>query len=136
MHSLYQGRRRMHPVPQKRKSRTLRELVGRHANANITCCDRHKPEEFDPDVSHEHYKQYRLSDNEYGTKEYRIPATAMMAPDYAWWHGFYECKNRYNRFMDEARRPLAASPWGSPGKWIPIGLKKKWSSGFPHPLCR
>ncbi|XPV76489.1 MAG: multiheme c-type cytochrome [Desulfovibrio sp.] len=28
--------------------------------------------------------------------------TAMMAPDYAWWHGFYECKNRYNRFMEEA----------------------------------
>ena len=29
--------------------------------------------------------------------------TAMMAPDYAWWHGFYECKNRYNQFMEEAR---------------------------------
>jgi cytochrome c553 len=29
--------------------------------------------------------------------------TAMMAPDYAWWHGFYECKHRYNRFMEEAR---------------------------------
>lgn len=27
----------------------------------------------------------------------------MMAPDYAWWHGFYECKNRYNRYMEEAR---------------------------------
>ena len=26
----------------------------------------------------------------------------MMAPDYAWWHGFYECKNRYNRYMEEA----------------------------------
>jgi hypothetical protein len=22
--------------------------------------------------------------------------TAMMAPDYAWWHGFYELKKRYN----------------------------------------
>ncbi|NDV20780.1 hydroxylamine oxidoreductase [Pseudodesulfovibrio sp. JC047] len=29
--------------------------------------------------------------------------SAMMAPDYAWWHGFYECKHRYNRFMEEAR---------------------------------
>jgi hypothetical protein len=29
--------------------------------------------------------------------------TAMMAPDYAWWHGFYECKKRYNLFMREAR---------------------------------
>ena len=28
---------------------------------------------------------------------------AMMAPDYTWWHGFYECKKRYNRFMEEAR---------------------------------
>lgn len=28
---------------------------------------------------------------------------AMMAPDYSWWHGFYECKNRYNEFMREAR---------------------------------
>jgi hypothetical protein len=29
--------------------------------------------------------------------------TAMMAPDYAWWHGFYECKKRYNDFMERAR---------------------------------
>ncbi len=28
---------------------------------------------------------------------------AMMAPDYAWWHGFYECKKRYNKFMKEGR---------------------------------
>lgn len=28
---------------------------------------------------------------------------AMMAPDYAWWHGFYELKKRYNGFMEEAR---------------------------------
>ena len=26
----------------------------------------------------------------------------MMAPDYAWWHGFYECKHRFNQFMEEA----------------------------------
>ena len=29
--------------------------------------------------------------------------SAMMAPDYAWWHGFYECKKRYNNYMEEAR---------------------------------
>lgn len=29
--------------------------------------------------------------------------SAMMAPDYAWWHGFYECKNRYVLFMKEGR---------------------------------
>ena len=28
---------------------------------------------------------------------------AMMAPDYTWWHGFYECKNRFNLFMKESR---------------------------------
>lgn len=31
---------------------------------------------------------------------------AMMAPDYTWWHGFYECKKRYNDFMKEARALL------------------------------
>ena len=30
----------------------------------------------------------------------------MMAPDYAWWHGFYECKLRFNEFMEEARHLL------------------------------
>ncbi len=29
--------------------------------------------------------------------------SAMMAPDYAWWHGFYECKKRFNKFMEESR---------------------------------
>ena len=27
---------------------------------------------------------------------------AMMAPDYAWWHGFYELKHRFNKVMDAA----------------------------------
>ena len=26
----------------------------------------------------------------------------MMAPDYAWWHGFYECKLRFANYMEEA----------------------------------
>ena len=30
--------------------------------------------------------------------------TAMMAPDYSWWHGFFECKHRYVEFMEEAHR--------------------------------
>ena len=29
---------------------------------------------------------------------------AMMAPDYAWWHGFYELKHRFNQVMDAADR--------------------------------
>ncbi|MBU1002245.1 MAG: hydroxylamine oxidoreductase [Proteobacteria bacterium] len=32
--------------------------------------------------------------------------TMMMAPDYAWWHGFYECKNRFNNFMEAANHLL------------------------------
>ena len=32
--------------------------------------------------------------------------TAMMAPDYAWWHGFYECKKRFSNFMEEGRELL------------------------------
>lgn len=52
----------------------------RHANANITCFDCHKAEEFDPDVSKEHYKQYERSDYQYGTKEYRVPVAAAVTP--------------------------------------------------------
>ena len=32
--------------------------------------------------------------------------SAMMAPDYAWWHGFYECKKRYVLFMKEGHELL------------------------------
>ncbi len=32
----------------------------------------------------------------------------MMAPDYAWWHGFYECKHRFSEFMEEARALIAS----------------------------
>ena len=28
---------------------------------------------------------------------------AMMAPDYTWWHGFYECKKRFCAIMEEAQ---------------------------------
>lgn len=34
---------------------------------------------------------------------------AMMAPDYSWWHGFYECKKRSNNFMEEAGKLLEAN---------------------------
>jgi hypothetical protein len=30
----------------------------------------------------------------------------MMAPDHAWWHGFYECKSRFSEFMEEAEHLL------------------------------
>ena len=32
--------------------------------------------------------------------------TAMMAPDYAWWHGFYELKHRYVHLMDLAEKQM------------------------------
>jgi hydroxylamine dehydrogenase len=37
---------------------------------------------------------------------------AMMAPDYSWWHGFYECKLRYARFMRRAGQLLAKNEKG------------------------
>ncbi|MFA9434699.1 MAG: multiheme c-type cytochrome, partial [Deltaproteobacteria bacterium] len=52
----------------------------RHANANVTCYDCHKAESFDPDVSKEHYKQYERRDLKYGTKEYKVPVTAVVTP--------------------------------------------------------
>jgi len=42
--------------------------------------------------------------------------TAMMAPDYAWWHGFYELKKRYNDYMREARELIEH---GTPGPRAP-----------------
>ncbi len=52
----------------------------RHASANISCYDCHKAEEFDPDVSQAHYKQYERSDRPFGTKEYRIPVAGVVTP--------------------------------------------------------
>ncbi|MBF0225417.1 MAG: hydroxylamine oxidoreductase [Desulfobacterales bacterium] len=52
----------------------------RHANANITCLDCHRAEEFDLDVSTEHYKQYAKSNSIYGKKEYQIPVSAVVTP--------------------------------------------------------
>ncbi|MFH1136996.1 MAG: multiheme c-type cytochrome [Pseudomonadota bacterium] len=52
----------------------------RHAAANITCLDCHQAEEFDPDVSRAHYKQYERSDRKYGTSQYKVPVTAVVTP--------------------------------------------------------
>ena len=54
--------------------------MSRHASANITCIDCHQAEEFDKDVSQEHYKQYEKTDNKWGTKEYRVPVSAVVTP--------------------------------------------------------
>ena len=52
----------------------------RHASANITCIDCHLADEFDPDVSQAHYKQYEKSDSKYGRKEFKVPVTAVVTP--------------------------------------------------------
>jgi len=52
----------------------------RHASANITCLDCHRAEESDADVSKEHFKQYERSDQKYGTKEYKVPISAVVTP--------------------------------------------------------
>jgi len=52
----------------------------RHASANITCIDCHQAEEFDPDVSKAHYKQYEQSDSKYGRQEFKVPVTAVVTP--------------------------------------------------------
>ncbi len=45
--------------------------------------------------------------------------SAMMAPDYAWWHGFYECKKRYSNFMEEARDLIKHNKKGYVAKDFP-----------------
>ena len=52
----------------------------RHASANITCIDCHLADEFDPDVSQAHYKQYEKSDSKYGRKEFKVPVTGVVTP--------------------------------------------------------
>ncbi len=52
----------------------------RHANANVTCLDCHMADESDKDVSKSHYKQYEQSGKKYGTKEYRVPVSAVVTP--------------------------------------------------------
>jgi hydroxylamine dehydrogenase len=48
---------------------------------------------------------------------------AMMAPDYAWWHGFYELKHRYVAFMEEADR-LRRTRERKPYEQFPGRLRK------------
>ena len=53
--------------------------------------------------------------------------TAMMAPDYSWWHGFYECKKRFNEFMHEAKLLLEGKKKSAKAENYPnaTGIKKK-----------
>ena len=51
---------------------------------------------FDEDPELEFYELWH-----YPGRRARM-GTAMMAPDYAWWHGFYDCKIVFNKFMKEA----------------------------------
>jgi hydroxylamine dehydrogenase len=44
----------------------------------------------------------------------------MMAPDYAWWHGFYECKSRFNEYMEEANHLRLSNATGDTTKPVKI----------------
>ncbi|MGD9504302.1 MAG: multiheme c-type cytochrome, partial [Syntrophobacteraceae bacterium] len=52
----------------------------RHASAGITCLDCHQAEESDPDVSQAHYKQYERADYQYGSRERKVPISAVVTP--------------------------------------------------------
>ncbi|HHO48969.1 MAG TPA: hydroxylamine oxidoreductase [Desulfobacteraceae bacterium] len=56
---------------------------------------------FDEDLEVEYYELWH-----HEGRRARM-GVMMMAPDYAWWHGFYECKKRFNTFMKEAGHLLA-----------------------------
>ena len=44
---------------------------------------------------------------------------AMMAPDYSWWHGFYECKKRFVKFHQEADESDQGAQEGLRGALLP-----------------
>jgi hydroxylamine dehydrogenase len=54
--------------------------MSRHAVANITCLDCHQADKSDPGVDVNHYKQYELANNKWGTPEYRVPVVAVVTP--------------------------------------------------------
>ena len=58
---------------------------------------------------------------------------AMMAPDYAWWHGFYECKNRFNAFMEQSRHLIENNQkaYKAPDYPNAVGDTKKPEEAFP-----
>ncbi len=51
-----------------------------HAKVGITCITCHQSEVGSPELSREHYKQYRRSDYKYGVPAYRVPVTALVSP--------------------------------------------------------
>ncbi len=53
---------------------------------------------FDEDLEAEYYEIWH-----HEGRRARMGA-AMMAPDYTWWHGFYELKKRFSNFMHEAEK--------------------------------
>ena len=59
---------------------------------------------------------------------------AMMAPDYSWWHGFYECKKRYSNFMEEARHLIDTNQKAYVAKDFPnaTGSTAKPKEIFPN----
>ncbi len=69
---------------------------------------------FDEHLEVEYYELWR-----HEGRRARMGAM-MMAPDYAWWHGFYECKLRFANYMEEANH------------LIETGKKAYISKDFPN----
>ena len=59
---------------------------------------------FDEDLEWEFYEFWH-----HEGRRARMGAS-MMAPDYAWWHGFYELKHRYLKIMKMSRELMGAGP--------------------------
>ncbi len=71
----------LHRMPQTGTPRTFCRLGSQPpCQRQHHLLDCHQAEESDPDVSQEHYKQYERSDQAYGTKEYKVPITAVVTP--------------------------------------------------------
>lgn len=54
-----------------------------------------RPPYFDEPIEWEYYELWH-----HEGRRARM-GTAMMAPDYAWWHGFYELKHRFNHLIED-----------------------------------
>jgi predicted heme/steroid binding protein len=65
---------------------------------------------FDEELEWEYYELWH-----HEGRRARMGA-AMMAPDYAWWHGFYECKHRFITLIDK----IEAQTEEDRGEWIEV----------------
>jgi hypothetical protein len=83
---------------------------------------------FDESLEYEYFELWR-----HEGRRARMGA-AMMAPDYSWWHGFYECKKRYAQIMEKADKLLEEGEKASPGKHFPKKLYQNQKPEIQSPF--